>query len=84
MSHMTIIKKFNVVFTQEKSGGFTVTVPTLPGCVTYGKNLSEANKMAKDAIKAYLKSLAKHDEVIPSDEESYFRSVDVSFPIAYA
>lgn len=81
---MTSIKKFNIVFTPEKSGGFTVTVPTLPGCVTYGKNLSVAKKMAKDAIKAYLKSLEKHGETVPSDEESYFTSVDVPYPAAYA
>lgn len=81
---MTKIKKFNVIFTPEKTGGFTATIPTLPGCVTYGKNLSEAKKMAKDAIKAYLKSLKKHGEALPSDDESYFASVDVPFPIAYA
>lgn len=81
---MISIKKFNVVFTPEKSGGFIVTVPTLSGCVTYGKNLSQAKKMAQDAIKAYMKSLEKHGEAVPSDEESYFASVDVPFPIAYA
>lgn len=81
---MTKIKKFNVIFTPEKTGGFTVTVPTLPGCVTYGKNLSEAKKMAKDAIKAFSKSLEKHGQTVPSDEESYFGSVDIPFPIAYA
>jgi len=81
---MTKIKKFNVVFAPEKSGGFTVTVPTLPGCVTYGKNLKEAKRMAQDAIKAYLTSLKKHGETVPSDDESYFASVDVSFPTAHA
>lgn len=81
---MTSLKKFNVVFTPDKSGGFIVTIPTLPGCVTFGKNLSEAKKMTKDAIKAYIKSLEKHGETVPSDEESYFTSVDVPFPVAYA
>lgn len=81
---MVSIKKFNVVFSPEKSGGFTAIVPTLPGCVTFGKNLSEAKKMAKDAIKSYLTSLEKHGETVPSDDESYFTSVDVPFPIAYA
>lgn len=81
---MTSLKKFNAVFTPDKAGGFIVTIPTLPGCVTYGKNLSEAKKMAKDAIKAYLKSLERHGETLPSDEESYFTSVDIPFPAAYA
>lgn len=81
---MTNIKKFNAIFTSEKTGGFTVTIPALPGCVTYGKNLNEAKKMAKDAIKAYLTSLGKHNEKMPSDDESYFASVDIPLPVAYA
>ena len=80
---MISLKKYNIVFTPDKSG-FIVTVPSLPGCVTYGKTLSEAKKQAKDAIKAYLASLDKHGEVVRSDEETYFASVDVPFPVVYA
>ena len=36
--------QFNVVFKPEKEGGFTVLVPLLPGCVSYGKTLEEAKK----------------------------------------
>jgi len=54
-----------------------VTVPSLPGCVTYGKNLKEAKKMAEDAIKGYLVSLKKHNEPIPSDENDFIGSVDL-------
>ena len=52
--------RYNIIFTPEPEGGFTVVVPSLPGCVTYGKSLTEARKMAKDAIKAYIASLKKH------------------------
>ena len=38
---------YNLIFKTEPEGGFTVSVPSLPGCVTYGKNLTEAKKMAK-------------------------------------
>lgn len=51
---------YNLIFNPEPKGGFTVIVPSLPGCVTYGKDLNEAKKMAKEAIKAYLASLKKH------------------------
>jgi predicted RNase H-like HicB family nuclease len=43
---------------------------SLPGCVTYGKNLEEAKEMAVDAIKAYLGSLRKHNEPIVDDSET--------------
>ena len=45
----------------EPEGGFTVTVPALPGCVTYGKTVAEAQFMAADAISCYLASVKKHE-----------------------
>ena len=69
--------RYNIILNPEPEGGFTVIVPALPGCVTYGKNLSEAKKMALDAIQAYLASLAKHREPFPTDEESFITSVTV-------
>ncbi|MDP3917973.1 MAG: type II toxin-antitoxin system HicB family antitoxin [Candidatus Woesebacteria bacterium] len=53
---------YNLIFKPEPEGGFTAIVPSLPGCVTYGKNLTEAKEMAMDAINAYLASLKKHEE----------------------
>jgi antitoxin HicB len=58
---------FKIVLRPESEGGFTVLVPALPGCVTYGRTLKKAKLMAKDAILAYLTSLKKHDEPIPAD-----------------
>jgi antitoxin HicB len=57
---------FNIVLRPEPEGGFTVIVPALPGCVTYGRTLAEAKKMAKDAISGYIASLTKHNEPIPA------------------
>ncbi|WP_255331810.1 type II toxin-antitoxin system HicB family antitoxin [Methanocalculus taiwanensis] len=39
---------------KESEGGYTITVPTLPGCVTFGETIEEAIKMAKEAIELYL------------------------------
>lgn len=75
---------FNVIFRPESEGGFTVIVPSLPGCVTYGRDLKEAKKMAIDAIEGYIASLKKHKELIPSDEENFFTSVDVQKKTVYA
>ena len=68
---------FNLVFRPEPKGGFTVLVPSLPGCVSYGKDLKEAKKMALDAIRGYVASLRKHNEPIPSDKESFIGSVEL-------
>lgn len=55
----------DIVFRAEPEGGFTAIVPALPGCVTYGRTLEEATKMAKDAITGYIASLKRHKEPIP-------------------
>lgn len=71
---------YNIILKPEKSGGFTVIVPCLPGCVTYGKNLEEAKTMAEDAIKGYIKSLSKHKQAIPSDNLSYVAIINCPLP----
>ncbi len=48
-----------VLFDLNELGGYTVTVPALPGLVTEGKNLEDARAMAEDAIKCYLEGLQK-------------------------
>ena len=67
--------QFNVVFRPEPEGGFSVIVPALPGCISYGRNLKEARQMAVDAICGYIASLKKHKEPIPSDEETFIGSI---------
>ena len=74
---MRKILQYNVIFRPEPEGGFTVIVPSLPGCVSYGKDLEKAKKMATDAIKGYIASLKKHKEPIPSDRENFFTSIEI-------
>jgi predicted RNase H-like HicB family nuclease len=59
---------YRILLKKEPEGGYTVTVPSLPGCVTYGKSIEEATEMAKEAIELYLESLKSHHEEIPNDE----------------
>ena len=41
---------YRILLRPEPEGGYTVIVPSLPGCVTYGETLTEARSMASDAI----------------------------------
>jgi len=45
-------------------GGYTVTVPALPGCVTQGETIEEAIAMAKDAIRLYIEMLMADDKSV--------------------
>ena len=56
-----IYNNYKIMLRQEPEGGFTVIVPSLPGCITYGATLSEAKVMAKEAIELYLESLTAHN-----------------------
>lgn len=69
--------RYNIILRPEPKGGFTVLVPALPGCITYGRDLAEAKKMAADAIRGYLASLQKHGEPIPSDATTFITSIDL-------
>ncbi|PWR75044.1 type II toxin-antitoxin system HicB family antitoxin [Methanospirillum stamsii] len=59
--------QYRILLRREPEGGFTVTVPLLPGCVTWGDTLDEAIGNAKEAIELYLESLTAHGEEIPSE-----------------
>ncbi len=48
---------YRVLLTPEAEGGFSVSVPALPGCFTQGETVEEAMKMAKEAISLYVESL---------------------------
>lgn len=69
--------QFQVIFRPEPEGGYTVLVPSLPGCITYGRTMQKAQEMATDAIEGYLESFEKHGEDLPSDAGSLFGMVSV-------
>jgi predicted RNase H-like HicB family nuclease len=60
-------RRYTVVFEPQPEGGYTVTVPALPGCVTEGDTLGKARRMAADAIQAYCESLLKDGRPLPRD-----------------
>lgn len=61
---------YRVLLNREPEGGFTVTVPTLPGCITYGETVDEAIAMAKEAIELYIESLVAHNEPVPDESKT--------------
>lgn len=68
-------REFAIVLQPEAEGGFSVSVPDLPGCHTQGETIEEATDMAKEAIEGYLESLA--DEGIPPPQPAKIERVTV-------
>lgn len=44
---------YRILLSKEPEGGFTVTVPALPGCITYGADMDEAISNAKEAVEFF-------------------------------
>jgi predicted RNase H-like HicB family nuclease len=71
--------RYNIIVRPEPEGGYTALVSALPGCVTYGRTLDEAREMAKDAISGYIACLRKHNDPIPTDEDTLVASLDLEY-----
>ena len=62
-------RHYTIILDPDPEGGYTVTVPVLPGCVTQGETLEEAIVMAKDAVQLYIESLIADGEPVPEEHE---------------
>ncbi len=47
--------------------GYTVRVPALPGCITYGRTREEALARVKEAIEGFIEGLEKAGEPVPEE-----------------
>ena len=61
--------KYKVVVEPQEEGGYTVYVPTLPGCVSQGDTVEEAMANIREAIEVYLESLKERGIALPQVEE---------------
>ena len=58
---MAAIKDYSytVIFEPLERGGYQAIVPALPEIITAGRNLKEARRMARDAIRCALEGMVK-------------------------
>ena len=71
------IYNYTAVFEGNENGGYTVTVPSLPGLVTEGRNLDNARIMATEAInQQILDKLARLEKEVGEIKE-HMVDVDV-------
>ena len=57
--------KYTVLLEKNEDGGYTVTVPSLPGCITEGDTWDEALTNVKEAIEGYIDTLRDLGKPVP-------------------
>lgn len=70
------VHHYTVIFQKEPEGGYTVVVPALKGCISYGETVEEARVAIQEAIQSYLGSLKK-DKIAPPSDISFVSTVDI-------
>lgn len=60
--------KIRVVLEASEEGGYTVYVPSLPGCISEGETEEEALENIKEAIELYLEPV--EDELFVSESRT--------------
>lgn len=80
--HFQVIKKGLVLdFVKEPEGGYTITIPALPGCVSYGRTFEEALIMIEDAMQGWLAVAKEEGLFIP--EEIEFTAKERRFSLSF-
>jgi predicted RNase H-like HicB family nuclease len=60
-------REYTIVITPEPEGGFTITVPALPGYVGYAGTEDEALKLAGEGIKFHIDALIGEGQPVPEE-----------------
>ncbi len=68
---------YKLLLYKEPEGSYTVSVPALPGCVTYGETVEHAIQMAKEAVELYIEELRERGENIPDDSGTFEYSLNL-------
>lgn len=73
--------RYAVMMTPDiESGGYTVTVPSLPGVITHGDSIDDALEMARDAIACFLELPDGAAGIAEDRIEAIMGTVDVAIP----
>lgn len=69
---------FKVILEPDKTGGYVVICPSIPGCYSEGHTVEEALKNIKEAIELCLEDMKSHKERLPDPSKELVGSVIVT------
>lgn len=68
---------YTILLEPDPDGGYSVSIPALPGCFSEGDTKLEALRNAKEAIELYLEVLRSKGLPIPPDVQPEVETVKV-------
>jgi predicted RNase H-like HicB family nuclease len=69
--------RYTIILERQPDGGFHAYCPALRGCHSQGDTLDEALANMREAVEAYIESVAAHGEPIPQ-EDLYIKPLEVA------
>jgi predicted RNase H-like HicB family nuclease len=66
MATKSISSYIAILAPDRDAGGYAVYFPDLPGCVTQGEDMAEAQAMAGDALSGWIASAIAHGDPVPA------------------
>ncbi len=72
------VLNYNSIFQNEAGGGFSVWVPSLPGCTSQGETFEEALENIREAIALYLEDDKEKDDEVTDISNQFMVPVSVS------
>ena len=60
--------KLKVILEPSEEGGYTITVPSLPGCISEGESREEAIRNIREVIELYLEPVEDDQAFSPGAE----------------
>jgi predicted RNase H-like HicB family nuclease len=70
--------RYTVVLEQELDGGYVVSIPALPGCVTRGDTRAEALSNIREAIELYVDDCRDTGDPVPTEAGKEFVEVEAA------
>jgi predicted RNase H-like HicB family nuclease len=70
--------RYTVVLERESDGGFVVSVPALPGCVSQGDTRADALSNIREAIELYLEDCRAAGDPIPTEAGKEFIEIEAA------
>jgi predicted RNase H-like HicB family nuclease len=70
--------RYTVVLEQEADGGYVVSVPALPGCVSQGDNRAQALANVREAVSLYIEDRRDAGDPVPTEAGKEFIEIDAA------